>query len=164
MTVETKFGNVGISDDGYYRIYSKKEGNYMKLLHRLIFEEFYQTEIPSDWIIHHEDENKLNNEIWNLVPMSKEEHVAIHHKGKTVPFKSRKKISKAHTQSGVLHVAKSKRKDYKRGYIWRYVRKFSDGEKNITATTFLKLKEKVLANGFEWIVLDEEKAKVSELS
>ena len=75
MTVKTKYGTAGISDDGYYRIYSKKEGNHMKLLHRLIFEEFYQTEIPSDWIIHHEDEDKLNNEIWNLVPMTKQEHV-----------------------------------------------------------------------------------------
>ena len=74
--------------------------------------------------------------------MTKQEHVAIHHNGKTVPFESRKKISKAHTRSGVLHVAKSKRKEYKRGYIWRYVRKFPNGEKNITATTFLKLKER----------------------
>ena len=86
MTIATKFGNVGISDDGYYRVYSKKEGNYMKLLHRLIFEDFYQTKIPSDWIIHHEDGNKLNNEIWNLVPMTKQEHVTIHHTSKTVPF------------------------------------------------------------------------------
>ena len=164
MTVQTKYGTAGISDDGYYRIYSKKEGNHMKLLHRLIFEDFYQTELPSDWIIHHEDGNKLNNEIWNLIPMTKQEHVEIHHKGKIVSFESRKKISKAHTQSGVMHVAKSKRKNYKRGYIWKYVLKSPNGEKSITATTFLKLKEKVLANGFDWIVLDEKKAKVSELS
>ena len=86
MTVQTKYGTAGISDDGYYRIYSKKEGNHMKLLHRLIFEDFYQTELPSDWIIHHEDGNKLNNEIWNLIPMTKQEHVEIHHKGKIVSF------------------------------------------------------------------------------
>lgn len=80
MSVTTKFGTAGISDEGYYRITSVKEGNLNKLLHRLVFEDFYQTEIPEDWIIHHEDGNKLNNEIWNLVPMTKSEHAAIHMK------------------------------------------------------------------------------------
>lgn len=164
MTIQTKYGTVGISDDGYYRIYSKKEGNYMKLLHRLIFEDFYQTKIPNDWIIHHEDGNKLNNEIWNLIPMTKQEHVELHHKGKIVSSEIRKKMSKGKTQTGVMHVSKSKRKDYKRGYIWKYVLNFPEKEMNITATTFLKLKEKVLAKGFDWIIIDEEKAKVSELS
>lgn len=79
-TIQTKFGTASISYEGYYRITSVKEGNLNKLLHRLVFEDFYQTELPSDWIIHHVDGNKLNNEIWNLVPMTKSEHAAIHMK------------------------------------------------------------------------------------
>lgn len=78
--IQTNFGIAGISTDGYYRISSIKEGNFKKLLHRLIFEDYYQIKLPDDWIIHHEDGNKLNNEIWNLVPMTRAEHAAIHMK------------------------------------------------------------------------------------
>lgn len=78
--IHTKFGIAGISTDGYYRVSSMKEGNFKKLLHRLVFEDFYQIKLPEDWVIHHEDGNKLNNEIWNLVPMTRIEHAAMHMK------------------------------------------------------------------------------------
>ena len=78
--MKTKFGTAKIIS-GYYRIISKEEGNYYKALHRLIFEDFYQIKLPADIVIHHEDGNKLNNEIWNLVPMTTAEHNTIHHKG-----------------------------------------------------------------------------------
>lgn len=42
--LHTKFGNAKI-DNGYYRITSWKEGNNGKLLHRLIWEDFWKTEI-----------------------------------------------------------------------------------------------------------------------
>ena len=38
----TKFGRAYIGHHGYYVVTSKKEGNHNKLLHRLIFEDFYQ--------------------------------------------------------------------------------------------------------------------------
>ena len=66
----TKYGSVGLHCSGYYKITSKKEGNHNKLLHRLIFEDFYNIELPDDIIIHHLDEDKTNNEIWNLIPLT----------------------------------------------------------------------------------------------
>ena len=79
--VQTKFGNVSMHK-GYLVITSRAEGNYGKSLHRLIFEDFYQCdlneEFPEGVIIHHEDGNKLNNEIWNLVPMCRGEHAILH--------------------------------------------------------------------------------------
>jgi hypothetical protein len=80
MSITTKFGTAEISDDGYYRITSVKEGNLNKLLHRLIFEDSHQTKIPDGYIIHHEDGDKLNNNIENLVLMTKSQHAAIHMK------------------------------------------------------------------------------------
>lgn len=112
-SIKTKYGTANIGHDGYYRITSSKEGNWGKQLHRLIFEDFYQIKLPSNVVIHHEDGNKLNNKIWNLVPMTREEHTIIHrkckkhsdetkekisevHTGKTVSEETRKKMSKAH--------------------------------------------------------------------
>ena len=63
--IQTKFGTAKLRDDGYWDIVTVKEGNFKKLLHRLIFEDFYQITLPKDWIIHHEDGDKSNNEIWN---------------------------------------------------------------------------------------------------
>lgn len=85
-TLETKFGNARINHNGYYQITSKKEGNNGITLHRLIFEDFYKTKIPKGWDIHHEDGNPLNNEIWNLVPMTHEEHMRIHMTGENNPM------------------------------------------------------------------------------
>ena len=80
--IKTKFGTAHLNKDGYYEITSTKEGNFHKQLHRLVFEDFYNITLPSSVIIHHEDENKLNNEIWNLVPMSISEHASLHNKGR----------------------------------------------------------------------------------
>ena len=95
MTIKTKFGTASLRSDGYYAISSEKEGNCKKLLHRLVFEDFYKTELPEDIIIHHEDENKTNNEIWNLIPMTKEEHVRLHHKGKIVSEETKERMGNA---------------------------------------------------------------------
>ena len=73
----TKFGTAKIYR-GYYIITSRKEGNHGKFLHRLIFEDFYKIKLPKHIIIHHNNENKLDNNIWNLIPMSKEEHSLLH--------------------------------------------------------------------------------------
>lgn len=87
--IQTKYGTAKINDKGYYQITSGKEGNHRKLLHRLIFEDYYNIklneEFPEGIILHHNDENKLNNEIWNLIPMTREEHQRLHHTGKPMP-------------------------------------------------------------------------------
>ena len=70
-TIQTKYGTARISRDGYFRIISGKEGNYGKHLHRLIFEDFYKIKLPKHIQIHHDDGDKLNNNIWNLIPLSR---------------------------------------------------------------------------------------------
>ena len=90
--MKTKFGNARF-DGRYVRISSRKEGNENKLLHRLVFEDFYKIKLPSDIVIHHEDGDPKNNDIWNLVPMTPAEHNRLHHKGKHHTEETKKRIS-----------------------------------------------------------------------
>ena len=76
--IKTKFGTATISDEGYYRITSVKEGNCKKLLHRMIFEDYYKVTICPWAILHHKDENKLNNCLDNLELLSRREHPTKH--------------------------------------------------------------------------------------
>lgn len=78
--IQTEFGNAKIDNKGYYMITSKKEGNHNKRLHRLIFERVYGP-IPEGYVIHHKDEDKLNNCIMNLQLISEFEHKSQHSKG-----------------------------------------------------------------------------------
>ena len=77
-TIQTKYGKATVGNMGYYVITSKGEGNYKKLLHRLIYEEAHDVTLPEDIIIHHIDENKLNNEIENLTAVTRAEHIRMH--------------------------------------------------------------------------------------
>ena len=43
--IKTKFGTATINSDGYYEISSVKEGNHDKILHRLIYEDFYNVKL-----------------------------------------------------------------------------------------------------------------------
>lgn len=153
-TIQTKFGTAVINLDGYYKISSKKEGNFNKLVHRLVFEDFYKIKLPSEIIIHHEDGNKLNNEIWNLIPMSNNEHISLHSKGKKVLEKTRTQISKTLSESkntcGYYRVSKTENKKYATGVLWSY-RYIENGKRISLSSIHLDvLKDKVLANGLEW--------------
>ena len=79
--IKTKYGNARINSSGYYIISTCGEGNFEKYLHRLIYEDHYG-EIPDGYMVHHKNENKLDNRIDNLELMSHEEHSAYHSKGK----------------------------------------------------------------------------------
>lgn len=91
--MKTKWGNARINKNGYYHITSKKEGNCGKLLHRLIWEDFWRTEIPVGYVIHHRDHNPSNNCILNLQLMRHEDHVSLHNKGKFVSYETRRRMS-----------------------------------------------------------------------
>ncbi len=54
-------------------------------IHRAIWE-YYYGEIPEGYDIHHRDENKSNNVISNLQPLTKSEHKTLHNKN-VVPKK-----------------------------------------------------------------------------
>ena len=80
-SIQTKYGIVGISENGYPRITSRKEGNKNKFLHRLIYEDEFG-EIPDNCCVHHIDGNKLNWNIKNLQCITKEFHDYLHFRNK----------------------------------------------------------------------------------
>lgn len=221
-TIPSKWGRIYINKDGYYQVSSSKNKSYVgRLVHRLVFEEFYQIKLPSNIIIHHDDGDKLNNEIWNLIPMTFHEHSKFHntgeksaHYGKQKSEETKKKIALAHI--GKTHTEETKKKisDKNKGRVitkkWREnISKGMMGRKNsisslvkhaktnnnylgifrvhkvkcsncknkfrfkyivgrypkytaqLSSVNLLKLKQKVLEKGFEWIILDEDKARVT---
>lgn len=52
--------------------------NNKKEIHRKIYEEYHNVKLTNNDIIHHIDGNKLNNNIDNLVCMTRAEHVRLH--------------------------------------------------------------------------------------
>lgn len=166
MTLATRFGNVLINKNGYYAVCSEKEGNFNKLLHRLIYEEHYGIKIPNNCCIHHINGDKLDNRISNLQMMTRREHSKLHNTGennpffdKNIPFDSKLDLSKNRNTTGFFRVSKKRNSSYKKGYVWQY-RYYYKGEiKIIYGNTLEKLYRNVVANGLEWIILDKDTAK-----
>ena len=157
-SIKTKFGTARIDKKGYYYISSRKEGNNSKFLHRLIFEDFYQIKLPKNIHIHHDDGNKLNNNIWNLIPMTKGEHTFVHQNGYKHSEESKKKqsivMSEKNTSTGIYRVSKMKCKRCKQGFTWTY-RYYKNGVRHhISSIDLDTLKEKVLSLELEWKVLN----------
>lgn len=115
MSIKTKFGTAYVNSSGYLVISSWKEGNCNKFVHRLVFEDFYQTKLPENIVIHHIDGNKLNNEIWNLEPMTNAEHSAMHQRGVKFTKERCKNISKAKKGFKFTEESKQKMRDAKIG-------------------------------------------------
>jgi len=180
-SIHTKFGNASINKNGYYAIHSNEKGNKGKRLHRLIFEDFYNInlneEFPDGIVIHHLNGDKTCNEIWNLVPMTNSEHSSIHkfphteetkkkiseaHKGKKMGKNTMKTLinkSKALNTTGYFRVIIVNKPGAKQGFLWAYNYYCGNNYyKKITSTSLKKLKEKVIARGFEWFVINAEKA------
>ena len=168
-SIKTKFGNAVKNKRGYYQITSHKEGNHGKLLHRLIYEDYYGVTLLPGTVIHHKDKNTSNNCILNLEAMSTIDHNQTHHLGAKRSKETCKrisdanknnnkqsneiklKISKSNNTSGYFRVSKYKNKAIKQGYTWAY-RYYEDGDRKLITCIHLdKLKEKVLAKGLPWI-------------
>lgn len=219
-TITSKWGMIYINKDGYYRVSSSRVEEYVgKLVHRLVFEDFYKIKLPSNIIIHHNDGNKLNNEIWNLIPMTFEEHSKLHNSGdksslfgKKMSEETKRKISlarmgKKHSKEtkqkissknrgriitetwrnnisngmkgrklgidslvkhsktnnnslGIFRVHKIKCSTCKKGFRFVYMAgRYPSCIAQISSVDLLKLKKKILKKGFEWIIVDEEKAE-----
>jgi hypothetical protein len=173
--IQTKFGKAMIGRNGYYQIVTDEKGNDKKYLHRLVFEDFYNIKLPSDIIIHHDDGNKLNNEIWNLIPMTQTEHMALHYNeglrqrlseinfDKDLSEETKQKMSKSRNTSGFFRVCKRNDKSCKQGFLWvyQYYDEKRKGQKSLRSVNLLKLKQKVLDNGFEWLIINEDNARAT---
>lgn len=168
-TLPTPWGTAKISNRGYYKITSRKEGNNNKLLHRLIWEKHYGEISPNNHI-HHVDGNPLNNCIWNLDSMTQAEHRSLHMKGKNNPMygrtrekhhnpmyskthsdESKLKMSAAHNTTGYYRVFKHKDSGCKQGFLWGYQYYDDDGKrKSISSVNLEKLYQKVKEKGLPW--------------
>ena len=149
-TLHTKYGTARINNEGYYWITSRKEGNNGKRLHRLIWEDFYNTEVPKDYVIHHRNFNKTDNCILNLQLMRKSEHIKLHHIDKNVSDNTKMKISESKNTSGYYRVDKHKDKRLKQGFRWRYQYTDNGKWKSIVSVDINKLEAKVKAKGLKW--------------
>lgn len=158
--MKTKWGNAKINNHGYYVITSRKEGNHNKQLHRLIWEDFWKTEVPQGYHIHHRNFNKLDNCILNLQLIRAYDHHKLHNVGENNPFynkthseESKQKMSESASKrntTGYYRVSKQKRKECKQGFTWRY-RYYEYGKnKQIVSVSLEKLKEKVKSKGLIW--------------
>lgn len=142
--LHTKFGTAHINT--YYQIKSRKEGNKDKLLHRLIFEDFYGT-IPKDSQIHHKDNNKLNNCILNLELISEKNHRNLH---KFPSSKTKKKMSQVKTTTGYFRVYKKAVNDCKQGFCYVYQYYENGKRKGIRRKTLKELECAVKQKGLKW--------------
>lgn len=176
-TLHTKWGNARIQNNEYYRISSKKEGNNGKYLHKLIFEDFYGFEVPDSYVVHHKDGNMTNNCILNLQLLHEKEHLSLHNKGennsmyglkgelsprfrKEFTNESKSKMCKSHGNStGFFRVSKCKSNSCNQGFTWVY--RYYDGKhrRTLSSVNLYKLKDKVLAKGLDWFIIDGLKAK-----
>ena len=115
-TLHTKFGTAKLRKDGYYVISAGSNQN--KMLHRLIWEDFWSCEIPDGYVIHHRNHIKTDNCILNLQLMERMEHNKLHgssedtklkisdaHIGKSLSEETKRKISESHNglQAGKKH-------------------------------------------------------------
>lgn len=137
--IQTKFGIAKIGNHGYYKISENSKGYYGKLLHRLIYEDYHNLQIPKNSEIHHIDGNKLNNNINNLIMMSKEEHRRLH-------FKERKGTITEETKKKISNTLKGNKlsKDTREKIVDVHTDKFINNSKSVIAHT--KRKGKSLIN------------------
>lgn len=149
--IKTKFGNAYLTPKGYYKVNNK-------FLHRLVFEDFYQINLDEEFdepmVVHHIDEDKTNNEIWNLDIMPRSDHMILHKKGKPKSENHKINRSKSTNTSGFFRVYKEINKKYKQGFRWRYDYRENGKRNQISSVDLDGLKEKVIAKGLKWKVID----------
>ena len=165
MSVKTKFGTAYKDYHGYMRISSVKEGNHNKLVHRLVFEDFYKIKLPSDVIIHHNDGDRTNNEIWNLIPLTNEEHSRMHHTGAVFTEERCRRISEAKKGFKYSEESKQKMRDAKIGKKQTLDTMIARGKTSNKLGLFrvFKAQNKSCKNGFDYCYNYTEDGKRKEL-
>lgn len=172
--LHTQWGNATLNKDGYFHITSGNQENKFRLLHRLVYEDFWGITLPQEIVIHHKDGNKRNNCILNLEAMYVSEHCKIHNHGENNSFYGKKhsenslelmsmERSKSTNTTGYYRVFKHKSNSCKQGFLYRYCYFAKDNtRKYISSVNIGTLKEKVLAKGLPWIELLNFSAEASE--
>ena len=157
--MKTKYGTAYIANNGYYTVKNK-------LLHRLIWEDFWDFTVPKGYVIHHKNGNKLDNCILNLQLMKHSEHNKLHMLDKDVSIETREKLSdlklgtsRPSNSTGYYRVHTEKGSTYKQGFTYVYEIDSSrlDGKrtkKKIKSVDLKKLEAKVKAQGYEWRKID----------
>ena len=157
--LHTKYGTAKLDKNGYYWITSRKEGNHLKFLHRLIWEDFYGYEVPKGYHIHHKNNIKTDNCILNLQLLPEYEHYLIHNlgenswwNGKYHSDETKLKMSKLKNTTGFFRVTKLSTKKYSQGFCWAYQWRDESGKtRRIKAKTIDTLKRRVLNRKLKWI-------------
>lgn len=150
--IYTKYGKAYL-DKGYYRIRDKNSKYNNKALHRIIYEEHHKCTILPNYVIHHKDGNKVNNNINNLILMSNSDHSKLHNiQGDNIPeytFKQMLAISKSQNKSGYFRVSISKANN-KQGFKYKYQYYENGVQKSISSKNIRKLERKVKRKGLPW--------------
>lgn len=125
-----------------------------ELVHRKIFEE-HNGNIPQNCVIHHKNENKLDNALSNLELLTDEEHRKLH-SIKNNPMRTtqgRNNNASKQTKTSVLHLGTFKDKAYVKGYRWRYHDKLNNIK--FTSASLDKMLQKLKDNNIELTILNE---------
>lgn len=173
-SITSKYGTALLSD-GYWVISRGNKKNYKKKLHRLIYEDYHKCTLLPNAIIHHKDRNKTNNRIENLELMDRPTHIKLHHTNakrsretsinisnarKNIPCSPEHKLKNSTTlnTTGFFRVTIGMCNSCKNGFIWEYQHCIGGKQKKIRATDLIRLKQKVLNNGLDWFVVNENNA------
>lgn len=159
--IETKFGTAKLDKDGYYRVLEK-------MLHRLIWEDWYNKPIPNGCIIHHLNHNKKDNRIQNLQCVTDKSHKRYHSKNPTEKQKQvwlnyikqpkskehKEKLSIARNNVGYLNVSRHYSEKYKKGYTWRYSYSENGKRYDIQRVKLGDLEKEVKRRNLKWKRID----------
>ena len=163
--IKTKFGNAKISRDGYYQITSTKESNNKKFLHRLVWEDWYGKPIPSNCVIHHLNNCKIDNRIQNLQCVPKNVHDKFHRRmdnrtGSNNPFYDKEHSLDSNIQhslktnsTGYFRVTMDRTRQGKPQYVYRYYE--NKKPKKLKSISIVELEKKVKEKNLEWFELKD---------
>ena len=149
LTLTTNFGTVKLHNSGYLYVSSNKEGNINKLYHRLIYEEYHKVTLLPEAVIHHIDENKLNNHIDNLICMSRQDHTILHNQIAHAD-KDHTNMRISRNTTGFYGVYKQVCPKCSQGFTWKYTYKEQGILKTIESVDLKKLEAKVKAKNLIW--------------
>jgi group I intron endonuclease len=80
--------------------------------------------------------------------------------GKSKTLETKIKMCRKRTKTGFYNVSIVTKKDYPCGYSYRYSYYVDGKRKHFSSTSILKLEEMAKSKGLDWIIVDEEKAKL----